>query len=58
VSWPRCREEEEARRKREEEDRHMQRLLSQKVPVGKPTQSAIMKAEKVGTAKRSSWRYQ
>jgi hypothetical protein len=53
VSWHCCREEEEARRKREEEDRHMQRLLSQKVPVGKPTQSAIMKAEKVGTAKRS-----
>lgn len=43
-----CRREEgEARRRREEEERHKLKLLNQKVPIGKPTHSAIMKAEKV-----------
>ncbi len=41
------REEEEARHRKEEEEKHLQKLLNQKVPVGKPTNSAIIKAEKV-----------
>lgn len=44
------REEAEARRLKEEEEKKRQKLLAQNVPLGKPTNAAIMKAEKVWRA--------
>lgn len=42
-----CREEQEAKRLKEIEDKKREKLLNTKVPIGKPTNSAILKAEKV-----------
>ena len=41
------REEAEARKRKAEEEAHKAKILNQKVPIGKPTNAAIMKAEKV-----------
>jgi hypothetical protein len=42
-----CREEAEAKRRKEIEEQKRAALLSTKVPIGKPTNAAILKAEKV-----------
>jgi hypothetical protein len=47
------RERAEAQRAKEEEDKRREKLLNTKVPIGKPTNSAIMKAEKVCAATQS-----
>lgn len=44
---PNRREEQEARRQRELEEKKREKLLNTKVPIGKPTNAAILKAEKV-----------
>eukprot|EP00598_Pedospumella_elongata_P001269 CAMPEP_0184969002 /NCGR_PEP_ID=MMETSP1098-20130426/1892_1 /TAXON_ID=89044 /ORGANISM="Spumella elongata, Strain CCAP 955/1" /LENGTH=852 /DNA_ID=CAMNT_0027490715 /DNA_START=65 /DNA_END=2623 /DNA_ORIENTATION=+ len=41
------REEEAERLKKQQEEEKRQKLLNQKVPIGKPTNAAILKAEKV-----------
>jgi hypothetical protein len=45
------RERAEAQRLKDEEEKRREKLLNTKVPIGKPTNSAIMKAEKVSVVR-------
>jgi hypothetical protein len=49
------REDLKLRREKEVEEKRVQKIMEMKVPQGKPTNAAILKAEKVGCAMLCLW---